>query len=148
MKRLLLTLILLSITSLNAQDYFKGKNLYCPSKDTEATRLFNIGVETLYLNTSLNEKYLGKTCEIFLKAYKTDSAFCDAAFFAGYTLRLLNNENAILLYYVADSLSGDTPRLEFKVNLAAEGLRIGTPKSLELARKKYVELISAFPDNP
>jgi tetratricopeptide (TPR) repeat protein len=47
---------------------------------------------------------------------------------------------------MADSLSKKT--LEFKINLASEGLRLGQDRSLKIARKKYNEIIALFPENP
>jgi tetratricopeptide (TPR) repeat protein len=146
MKKIIATLLILSSNLTFSQDYFEGKRLYCKSENPEAMKLFNLGIETLYLNKSLDQKYLKITSNIFFKAYKADTTFCDAIFFTGYTLRLLNDEKAIACYIMADSLSKKT--LEFKINLASEGLRVGNEKSLEIARKKYNELITLFPENP
>ncbi len=130
-----------------SQNYFEGNRLYCKSSNVEAMKLFNTGIETLHLNSNLNPEYLRMTSNVFYKAYKIDSTFCDAAFFAGYTRRLLNDKNALVLYYIADSLSQNKSK-EFKINLAAESLRLGSDKSIELSRKKYNELIQYFPDSP
>ena len=138
--------MLISFNLTFCQDYFEGKRLYCKSENPEAMKLFNLGIETLYLNKSLDQKYLKITSNIFFKAYKTDTTFCDAIFFSGYTLRLLNDKKAIACYMMADSLSKNT--LEFKINLASEGLRAGSEKSIKIARKKYNELITLFPENP
>lgn len=146
MKKIFITLLLISFNLTFCQDYFEGKRLYCKSENPEAMKLFNLGIETLYLNKSLDQKYLKITSNIFFKAYKTDTTFCDAIFFSGYTLRLLNDKKAIACYMMADSLSKNT--LEFKINLASEGLRAGSEKSLKIARKKYNELITLFPENP
>lgn len=146
MKKIIVTLLILSFNLTFSQDYFKGKNLYCKSENPEAMKLFNLGIETLYLNKSLDPKYLRITSNIFFKAYKTDTTFCDAIFFTGYTLRLLNDEKAIACYIMADSLSKNA--LEFKINLASEGLRLGQDRSLKIARKKYNEIITLFPENP
>lgn len=146
MKKIIVTLLILSFNLTFSQDYLEGKNLYCKSENPEAMKLFNLGIETLYLNKSLDPKYLKITSNIFFKAYKTDTAFCDAIFFTGYTLRLLNDKKAIACYIMADSLSKKT--LEFKINLAFEGLRLGQDKSLKIARKKYNEIITLFPENP
>jgi len=146
MKKIFITLLLISFNLTFCQDYFEGKRLYCKSENPEAMKLFNLGIETLYLNKSLDQKYLKITSNIFFKAYKTDTTFCDAIFFSGYTLRLLNDKKAIACYMMADSLSKNT--LEFKINLASEGLRAGSEKSIKIARKKYNELITLFPENP
>lgn len=147
MKKLFAFLFLICATQLFAQDYFEGKRLYCKSQNPEAIRLFNIGIETLYLNTSLDKKYLEKTSQVFLKAYKTDSTFCDAAFFTGYTLRLINNKYALAYYYLADSLAQNRS-IEFKSNLAAEAIRKDSPAGAELAIKKYSEIVKFFPESP
>ena len=146
MKKIIVTLLILSFNLTFSQDYFEGKNLYCKSENPEAMKLFNLGIETLYLNKSLAPKYLKITSNIFFKAYKTDTTFCDAIFFTGYALRLLNDEKVIACYIMADSLSKKA--LEFKINLASEGLRLGQDKSLNIARKKYNEIITLFPENP
>ncbi|RZL38975.1 MAG: hypothetical protein EOP00_28115 [Pedobacter sp.] len=147
MKKLLTLTFLICVAQLFAQDYFEGKRLYCKCQNPEAIRLFNIGIETLYLNTSLNEKYLEKTAQVFFKAYKTDSTFCDAAFFTGYTLRLLNDKHALAYYYIADSLA-ENKSIEFKSNMAAEALRRNTPRGAEIALKKYSEIVQFFPESP
>jgi tetratricopeptide (TPR) repeat protein len=146
MRKILLILLLTSFNLTFSQNYFEGKNLYCKSENPEAMKLFNLGIETLYLNKSLDQKYLKITSNIFFKAYKTDTTFCDAIFFTGYTLRLLNDNKAIACYIMADSLSKN--KLEFKINLASEGLRMGDEKSLKIARKKYNEIITLFPESP
>ena len=147
MKKIIIILLALNINLIYSQDYFEGKRLYCKSENPEALKLFNLGIETLYLNKSLDQKYLKITSNIFFKAYKTDTTFCDALFFSGYTLRLLNDKKALALYIMADSLSNNKS-IEFKTNLAAEGLKFGTEKSLKIARKKYDELIKFFPESP
>ncbi|WP_452220113.1 tetratricopeptide repeat protein [Lacinutrix salivirga] len=147
MKHTIILLFILSNTFLFSQNYFEGKRLYCKSENPEAIRLFNIGIETLKLNTSLNKKYLKKTSEVFLAAYKEDTTFCDAMFFTGYTLRLLDDKYAFAYYYVADSLANNKS-IEFKTNLASEGLRSGIKKGLEIARRKYSEIVEFFPDSP
>lgn len=140
-------ILILNLNFVFSQDYFQGKRLYCRSTNPKALELFNIGIETLYLNTSLDKKYLKMTSNVFFKAYQTDTTFCDALFFTGYTLRLLNDKKALALYIMADSIA-DNKSIEFKTNLAAEGLRYGTEKSIKIARKKYNELIKFFPESP
>lgn len=147
MKSLNILILILIFNVSYSQNYFEGKNLYCKSENTEANRLFNIGIETLHLNTSLDKKYLKLTSEIFFKAYKTDSTFCDALFFTGYSLRLLNDNKALAYYYMADSLANNRS-IEFKANLAAEALKFGNEPSLKIAKKTYNELIKYFPESP
>mgnify|MGYP003575930885 CR=1 FL=1 len=146
MKRIILVILILSINSTFSQNYFEGKNLYCKSENAEAMKIFNDGIEILYLNKSLDKKYLKITSNIFFDAYKKDTTFCDALFFAGYTLRLLNDKNALALYIAADSSYHKS--IEFKTNLAAECLKYGNEKTIKIARKKYSEIITLFPDNP
>ncbi|MBF4517367.1 hypothetical protein IRZ71_13470 [Flavobacterium sp. ANB] len=146
MRKIALILFILNTSFIFSQNYFEGKNLYCKSENPEAIRLFNIGIETLYLNRSLDKKYLEKTSKIFFKAYKQDTIFCDALFFTGYTLRLLDDENALAYYMLADSSYNKS--IEFKTNLAAECLRYGNEDAVKLARKKYTEIIELFPENP
>ncbi|KQB40886.1 hypothetical protein RC62_4259 [Flavobacterium aquidurense] len=86
------------------------------------------------------------TSNIFFKAYEKDTTFCDALFFTGYTLRLLDDKKALEFYILADSSYNKS--IEFKTNLAAEGLRYGTEKSIRISRKKYSEIIQLFPDSP
>ncbi|MDV6169677.1 hypothetical protein R1T16_14665 [Flavobacterium sp. DG1-102-2] len=147
MKKALVIVLVLSINLIFSQDYFKGKNLYCESSNPEAAKLFKTGIETLYLNSSLDPKYLKMTSDVFMKAFQADTTFCDAMFFAGYTRRLYNDKYALVCYYVADSLAGNRS-IEFKTNLAAEALRVGNEQSLKIARKKYNEIIEYFPDSP
>lgn len=146
MKKIFLVLFILNMNFIFSQNYFEGKNLYCKSENPEAMKIFNDGIEILYLNKSLDKKYLKITSTIFFDAYKKDTTFCDALFFAGYTLRLLNDKNALALYFAADSSYNKS--LEFKTNLAAECLRYGNEKTIEIARKKYTEIIKLFPESP
>ncbi|WP_394776959.1 tetratricopeptide repeat protein [Flavobacterium sp.] len=146
MKKIILILLILNTSLIFSQNYFEGKNLYCKSGNPESIKLFDLGIETLYLNKSLNKKYLQMTSNVFFKAYEQDTTFCDALFFTGYTLRLLNDKKALAFYMLADSLYNKS--IEFKTNLAAEGLRYGTENSIKIARKKYNEIIKLFPDSP
>ena len=147
MKKIIILLLLLNISLAFSQDYFEGKRLYCKSENAKAMELFNTGIETLYLNKSLDKKYLKMTSDVFFRAYKTDSTFCDALFFTGYTLRLLNDKNALACYYMADSLANNKS-IEFKTNLAGEALRFGNEASIKIARRKYNEIIKYFPESP
>ena len=146
MKSIILVILVLNVNFIFSQNYFEGKNLYCKSENKEAIRLFNVGIETLYLNKSLNKKYLQMTSGVFFQDYQKDTTFCDALFFTGYTLRLLNDKKALGFYILADSSYNKS--IEFKTNLAAEGLRYGTENAIKIARKKYDEIIKLFPDSP
>lgn len=147
MKKIFIFLLILNINLIFSQDYFEGKRLYCKSENARAMELFNTGIETLYLNKSLDKKYLKMTSDVFFRAYKTDTTFCDALFFTGYTLRLLNDKNALACYYMADSLANNKS-IEFKTNLAGEALRFGNEASIKIARRKYNEIIKYFPESP
>ena len=146
MKKTILAIVILSINLTFSQNYFEGKNLYCKSENPESIKLFNLGIETLFLNKSLDKKYLKITSNVFFDAYKKDTTFCDALFFTGYTLRLLDDKNALALYIAADSSYNKS--IEFKTNLAAECLRYGNEKAIKIARKKYTEIIKLFPESP
>ena len=139
--------LILSFNTMFSQNYFEGKNLYCKSENPRAMELFNTGIETLYLNKTLDKKYLKITADVFFRAYQTDTTFCDAIFFSGYTKRLLNDKYALTCYYYADSLANNKS-IEFKTNLAAEALRFGNEASFKIARRKYNELIEYFPESP
>jgi tetratricopeptide (TPR) repeat protein len=147
MKNIFLFTLIFTLGTAFAQDYFKGKNLICESENAEAMRLFNGGIKVLHLNQSLDKKYLEKTADIFFRAYKADTTFCDAAFFTGYTMRLMNDKNALVFYYLADTLSQNKSAL-FKLNLAAEAMRFENEAGIKIARKKYLETIQYFPENP
>ncbi|SMP27379.1 tetratricopeptide repeat protein [Flavobacterium hercynium] len=146
MKKTILILFVLNFNIMFSQNYFEGKNLYCKSENLEALQLFNDGVKFLYLNTSLNKKYLTITANVFFEAYKKDTTFCDALFFTGYTLRLLDDKDALKFYMLADKSYDKS--IEFKTNLAAECLKYGNEKAIEVARKKYEEIVKLYPDSP
>ena len=142
-----LILFALSVLSfVNAQQtYFEGKDLVCQPKNEQAQKTFDSAIKILHLNSSLDPKYLNANKELFFRATKEDSAFCDAYFFTGYTARLQNEfETALTFYYMADSLS-TRPSLEFKQNLASTFLIY---EAYDTAREKYNEIIEYFPSNP
>jgi len=144
MRTIYVCLLLLIASIAFAQDYFQGKNLVCPSNNAEAMRNFNSGIKVLHLNTSLAPKYLAANSELFGRAIIADSTFCDAYFFAGYTLSLQKQyKEAFVFYYAADSMA-QNKSLEFKVNLASTSLKVGL---IDIARTKYNELIQYFPAN-
>lgn len=147
MRTSILILLLFCSSFIFSQNYFEGKNLYCKSENPEAIKSFNAGIELLYLNQSLDKKYLKMTSEVFFKAYQLDKSFCDALFFTGYTLKLLDDKDAVSFYYMADSLANHRSP-EFKINLASEFLKFGTEHSISLAQKKYSEIKQYFPEDP
>ncbi len=125
----------------------EGKRLYCKSENPEAMKKFDGAIEILYLNRTLDKKYLQMTAALFFEAYQKDTTFCDALFFTGYTMKLLGDEKAISFYLMADSLSNNKS-VEFKLNLASELIIFSTEKSITHARKKYTEIKQYFPENP
>lgn len=142
------TLLFILISTLTfSQNYMEGKRLYCKSENPEAMKKFDGAIEILYLNNTLDKKYLRMTAELFFEAYQKDTTFCDALFFTGYTMKLLGDEKAISFYLMADSLSNNRS-VEFKLNLASEFIKFGTEKSITLARKKYSEIKQYFPEDP
>ncbi len=147
MSKILALLFIITANLTFSQNYMEGKRLYCKSENPEAMKSFNDGIEILYLNRTLDKKYLKLNSEIFFKAYQKDTTFCDALFFTGYTLSLIGDQNAISFYLMADSLS-DNRSVEFKMNLASQFIKFGTEKSTTLARKKYSEIKQYFPEDP
>ena len=147
MSKIFTLLLIICFNSSFSQNYFEGKRLYCKSENPEAIKLFNSGIELLYLNNTLDKKLLKLNSEVFFKAYRKDSTFCDALFFTGYTLRLLADKDAATFYYMADSLANNRS-VEFKVNLASEFMKFGTEYSITLAQKKYSEIKEYFPEDP
>lgn len=145
MKQLILIFFLGFVSIAYSQEYFNGNYTYCTTENPRAQELFDSGIEVLHLNSRLNPEYINKNRLLFLEAVKTDSTFCDAYFFVGYTSRLLNEfDLAIPYYYLADSLS-PKPAFEFKQNLAITSLIGG---AVELAQLKYSEMKKEFPTNP
>ncbi|OUL62726.1 hypothetical protein [Flavobacterium sp. AJR] len=139
---LIIALILSLQTNVFAQtDYFFGKRTYCEMPtDSETKKLFDLGIDCIKHNL-----YIGAANQIFQDLIKKDKTFCDAYFFAGYTFRLSNmNKEAVAMYYIADSLS-QNKSIEFKQNLATTSMMVG---KVDLARKKFKEIISFFPENP
>lgn len=128
-----------------AQDYFLGNNLVCEPKNETARETFNSAIKIMHLNDQMVPKYLNANRELFFRATKEDSTFCDAYFFTGYTSRLMNDfETALAFYYMADSLAVK-PSLEFKQNLAVSAIALG---GAEIARNKYNEIKQIFPESP
>lgn len=129
-------------TSLYSQtDYFLGKRTYCdmPS-DSKTKELFDLGIDCIKQNYAI-----GAANKIFQDLFKKDKSFCDAYFFAGYTFRLSNmNKEAVIMYYIADSLS-QNKSIEFKQNLATTSMLVG---KIDLSRKKFKEITTYFPESP
>ncbi|QOW09878.1 hypothetical protein Q73A0000_05625 [Kaistella flava (ex Peng et al. 2021)] len=144
-KNLVIILIFYSFLNLYSQqnqtDYFSGNRTYCKKPDNERVKkIFPLGIKCIQQN-----QYLGSAVEIFTEVIKIDSTFCDAYFWAGYTLRLSGmNKEAVALYYVADSLA-QNKSIEFKQNLATTSMLIG---NFNLSRKKYTEITKYFPESP
>jgi tetratricopeptide (TPR) repeat protein len=134
-------LLFISFLSFSQTDYFKGKRTYCDYPENERIKeIFPIGIKCIQ-----SKQYLGTAFEIFTEIIKIESTFCDAYFWAGYTLRLSNmNKDAVPFYYVADSLA-QNKSIEFKQNLATTSLLIGADS---LARNKFKEIIKYFPESP
>ena len=125
----------------NTSDYFLGNRTYCKKPDNErVNKIYPLGIKCIQQNL-----YLGSALEIFTDVIKIDSTFCDAYFWAGYTLRLSNmNKEAVVLYYAADSLAQNRS-IEFKQNLATTSMLVG---KFDLSRKKFKEMTEYFPENP
>lgn len=143
MKKITLLIILtFTVVDLYSQtDYFQGKRTYCEfPKNERIKEIFPLGIKCIQ-----NNLYLGTALEIFIDVIKIDPTFCDAYFWAGYTLRLHNmNKEAVAMYYIADSLA-QNKSIEFKQNLAHASILIGDDS---LARKKFEEIKEYFPQSP
>lgn len=137
-------LVLLALNSFAQQkmqsDYFLGKDLVCPPADPKAKEMLKLGIDCFQF-----EKYHPTATKIFTDLIKKDSTFCDAWFFAGYSLRIQGMvKEASAFYYMADSLSANKSEV-FKQNLATTLFMAGATK---VARKKFSELVQYFPQNP
>ncbi|MDO5616284.1 MAG: hypothetical protein Q4G16_08850 [Cruoricaptor ignavus] len=146
MKRILtLTLILLSILNLfgqqNTSDYFLGNRTYCQKPDNERFNdIYPLGIKCVQQNL-----YLGSAFKIFSEVIENNQSFCDAYFWAGYTLRLSNMEKeAVVFYHAADSLAQNRS-IEFKQNLATLSMKVGR---INFSRNKFQEMIKYFPESP
>lgn len=145
MKPILLSalLLLLALNGFAQQmqnDYFLGKNLICPPADAKDEEMLKLGIDCFQF-----EKYHPTATKIFTDLIKKDSTFCDAWFFAGYSLRIQGMvKEASVFYYMADSLSNNKSEV-FKQNLATTLFMAGATK---VARKKFTEMVRYFPQNP
>ena len=137
----LVIILFLSLASYAQTDYFQGKKTYCDYPDNERIReIYPLGIQCLQRKGHLN-----MALRIFTDVIEIDSTFCDAYFWAGYTLRLSNkNKEAVAYYYMADSLA-QHKSIEFKQNLATTSMLIGADS---LARKKFKEMTKYFPNSP
>lgn len=146
MKHILLLLsVLLCLINISAQqnqtDYFLGNRTYCKKPDNErVNKIYPLGIKCIQQNS-----YLGAAFKIFSEVIEADNSFCDAYFWAGYTLRLSNMENeAVIFYHAADSLAQNRS-IEFKQNLATLAMKVGR---MTFSRKKFKEMIEYFPESP
>lgn len=144
-KRYSILIVVFTSLSLFSQstysDYFQGNRTYCEMPDSDRVKeIFPLGVKCIQDNI-----YFGAALQIFTEIIKIDSTFCDAYFWAGYTLRLTGyNEQAVGMYYIADSLA-QNKSIEFKQNLATTSMMVGY---IDLSRKKFEEITEHFPDSP
>ena len=146
MKKLFVLIVCISTLSniysqSNYSDYFEGKRTYCPKPtDERSLKIFDLGIECIHRN-----QRLGAAFDFFAEVIEKDNNFCDAYFWAGYTLRLSNmNKEAVIFFAAADSLA-QNKSLEFKQNLATTSMLVGADK---YARKKFVEITEYFPYSP
>src|SRR5690554_1769425 len=146
MKKLFVLIVCISTLSniysqSNYSDYFEGKRTYCPKPtDERSLKIYNLGIECIHRNLRLDAAF-----EFFAEIIEKDNNFCDAYFWAGYTLRLSNmNKEAVIFFAVADSLA-QNKSFEFKQYAATTGMLIGADK---FARKKFEELTKYFPFSP
>jgi len=143
----ILTLILFfslfanSYSQQNQTDYFLGNRTYCKKPDNErVNKIYPLGIKCVQQNL-----YLGAAFKIFSEVIKTDNSFCDAYFWAGYTLRLSNMEKeAVIFYHAADSLA-QNKSIEFKQNLATLSMKVGR---INFSRNKFKEMTTYFPESP
>ncbi|MGH1519858.1 tetratricopeptide repeat protein [Chryseobacterium sp. JK1] len=147
MKQFLLLLsVLLCLINISAQqnqtDYFLGNRTYCQKPDNErVNKIYPLGIRAVQQN-----KYLGAAFKIFAEVIEADNSFCDAYFWAAYTLRLSNTnlEDAVIFYHAADSLAQNRS-IEFKQNLATLAMKTGR---ISFSRNKFKEMTQYFPASP
>ncbi|VXC10296.1 hypothetical protein [Chryseobacterium sp. 8AT] len=146
MKQIVLLVLMLScLINIHAQqtqtDYFLGNRTYCKKPDNErVNKIYPLGIKSVQQNL-----YLGAAFKIFAEVIETDNSFCDAYFWAGYTLRLSNMEKeAVIFYHAADSLAQNRS-IEFKQNLATLAMKVGR---MTFSRKKFQEMTEYFPESP
>lgn len=119
---------------------YRDLELSCETNSTEIDKLFEAGLEALN-----SPKYYNVAGKIFFNIIERDKTLCDAYFFTGVALTKQDkHEAAVTYYYYADSLASKSNSI-FKEELAEAALRVN---NIGLARKKYEELVSDFPDDP
>lgn len=141
----LLSILILSSSFSLAQesDYeysFDKIQLECPTVNSKLIEYYKSGLE------ALNYPRLANTAgKIFFSIINEDKSLCDAYFYTGVALtKQGKHEAALNYYYYADSLSVKS-NSDFKQELAEAAIRI---HNIGLARKKYEELVKAFPEDP
>lgn len=144
-KLLFISLLFFSVSTLFSQSdfvtYLDAKWTFCEKPSDEETHtLYDLGLRCIK-----QRQNLGSAVQIFNDLIQKDSTFCDAYFWTGYAYRMSNmNKEAVTYYYVADSLA-ENKSIIFKQNLATASMLAGYP---ELARKKYEEIVTHFPESP
>ncbi len=131
----------LSLAQENNHEYsFDKIQLECPTVDSKLIEYYKSGFE------ALNYPRLANTAgKIFFSIINEDKSLCDAYFYTGVALtKQAKHEAALNYYYYADSLSVRS-NSDFKQELAEAAIRV---HNIGLARKKYEELVKAFPQDP
>lgn len=114
--------------------------LSCPTDNQEINTLYEMGFSALE-----KPEYYNTAGRIFFQIIQLDKSLCDAYYYTGVSLTKQDKDDAAYTYlYYADSLATQ-PTLPFKIALAESALRIG---NVGLARKKYEEIKSDFPNSP
>ena len=114
--------------------------LSCPTDNQEINTLYDMGFSALE-----KPEYYNTAGRIFFQIIQLDKSLCDAYYYTGVSLTKQDKDDAAYTYlYYADSLATQ-PTLSFKIALAESALRIG---NVGLARKKYEEIKSDFPNSP
>jgi len=151
MKKIVLLLLLFSCIPVNSQEigefenYFEGRFNYCETTDSVMFKQYSYARLLLSMTPHNDTVRLKKLSDIFFSHYQTDTTFCDAAFFTGYTLRLSKQyKESIVFYYLADSLAQNKSLL-FKFTLATAFLEAG---AVDFSRKKFEEMVKHFPTSP
>jgi tetratricopeptide (TPR) repeat protein len=138
--KLTLIVSLFTFNLIFSQDYMSGQKKYCETSDPKILELYDLGFRSLQF-----KDMIGASTNVFFDITKKAPTLCDAYFWTGYTLRLQNKPKlALAFYYTADSLSNNKS-IEFKQNLAMTSILVG---KIDLARKKYSEMINYFPESP
>lgn len=119
---------------------YTDETLSCPTDNQEINTLYEMGFSALE-----KPEYYNTAGRIFFQIIQLDKSLCDAYYYTGVSLTKQDKDDAAYTYlYYADSLAIQ-PTLSFKIALAESALRIG---NVGLARKKYEEIKSDFPNSP